>query len=48
LLTHYGSSTAAMEAVAKKNRSLFAGAAEWSKAKKHAQNILQDFKILSA
>jgi hypothetical protein len=48
LLTHYGSSAAAMEAIAKKNRSLFAGAAEWSKAKKHAQNILQDFKILSA
>jgi len=47
LLTHYGSSTAAIEAVAKKNRTVFVGAAEWSKAKKHAQNILQDFKILS-
>jgi hypothetical protein len=47
LLTHYGSSTAAIGAVAKKNRSVFAGAAEWSKAKKHAESILQDFKILS-
>ena len=47
LLTHYGSSTAAMEAVAKKNRSVFAGTAEWSNAKKHAESILQDFKILT-
>ena len=48
LLTHYGSSTAAMLALKKMNRAVFAGAAEWSKAKKHAESILQDFKILSA
>jgi hypothetical protein len=47
LLTHYGSSSAAKGAVAKKNRSVFAGDAEWSKAKKHAGRILQDFKILA-
>ncbi|NBV35432.1 MAG: hypothetical protein EBR81_17000, partial [Proteobacteria bacterium] len=47
LLTHYGSSTAAMGAVAKKNRSVFAGASEWSRAKKNAESILQDFKILA-
>jgi hypothetical protein len=47
LLTHYGSSTAAMEALTKISRRVFAGTAEWSKAKKHAESILQDFKILS-
>ena len=47
LLTHYGSSSAAKGAVAKKNRLVFAGDAEWSKAKKHAGRILQDFKILA-
>ena len=47
LLTHYGSSTAAMGALTKISRRVFWGAAEWSKAKKHAERILQDFKILS-
>lgn len=47
LLTHYESSTAAKLALKNMNRSVFAGAAEWSKAKKHAESILQDFKILS-
>jgi hypothetical protein len=47
LLTHYGSSTAAMGALTKISRQVFEGAAEWSKAKKHAESILQDFKILA-
>jgi hypothetical protein len=46
LLTHYGSSSAASRALERVNRSLFVDKAEWSKAKKNAENLLQDFKIL--
>ncbi len=45
LLTHYGSSAAASRALETVNRSMFVDKAEWSKAKKNAESILQDFKI---
>ena len=47
LMAHYGSTQAASNAVKKVNRPRFFDKAEWSKAKKHAESVLQDFKILS-
>lgn len=47
LLTHYGTSSSASRALEKANRSVFADKSEWSKAKKHAESLLQEFMILS-
>jgi len=47
LLTHYGSSSAAFNALQNARSARFADKAEWSKAKKHAESILEEFKILS-
>jgi hypothetical protein len=47
LLAHYESGPAALDALKKIKRSLFSDKADWFKAKKHAENILQNFEILS-
>jgi hypothetical protein len=47
LLTHYGTSSSASRALEKANRSVLADKSEWSKAKKHAESLLQGFMILS-
>ena len=47
LLAYYKSGPAAMDALKKIKRSLFSDKADWFKAKKHAESVLQDFKILS-